>query len=250
MMENQSHAGTLGSQRRAVGFVGTDLAVEAAARWEGTTAKGRAHGVERGLMDFGDGGEVAGVAAEVSSVPDLPSPLQQWVRSGALAKALRTRARRRRRGSPVPRRRAASPSAWFIVFSSSRFRKRDRVVESGTLRSRNPPRNSPCSRSRTAVSRKVPSGYHIQQRRASNCGGGNGCWLKGVRYRSRIAGATSSATRANGRRPTSALVPPAFAANPIAIARSIKIVAAPLFGAKDVNRANFRLAHFRLWTCW
>ncbi len=44
MSENQTHAGTLGSQRRAVGSTGTDLAVEAAARWEGATAEGPAHG--------------------------------------------------------------------------------------------------------------------------------------------------------------------------------------------------------------
>ena len=76
MSENQTHdAGTLGSQRRAVGFVGTDLAVEAAARWERAAAEGPARGVERGVVDFGHGGAVAGVAAEVSSVPDLPSPL-------------------------------------------------------------------------------------------------------------------------------------------------------------------------------
>lgn len=74
-MKNQTHAWTLGSQRRAVGFVGTDLAVEAAARWEGATAEGPARRAERGLVDFGDGGAVAGDAAEVSSVPDLPSPL-------------------------------------------------------------------------------------------------------------------------------------------------------------------------------
>ena len=75
MTRNQTHAWTLGSQRRAVGFVGTDPAVEAAARWEGATAEGPARGVERGVVDSGHGGAVAGVAAEVSSVPDLPSPL-------------------------------------------------------------------------------------------------------------------------------------------------------------------------------
>jgi len=75
LTENQTHAWTLGSQRRAVGFAGTDPAVEAAAGWEGATAEGPAHGVERGVMDFGHGGAVAGDAAEVSSVPDLPSPL-------------------------------------------------------------------------------------------------------------------------------------------------------------------------------
>ena len=74
MTRNQTHAWTLGSQRRAVGFAGTDPAVEAATRWEGATAEGPAHGVERGVVDFGHGGAVAGVAAEVSSVPDLPSP--------------------------------------------------------------------------------------------------------------------------------------------------------------------------------
>jgi transposase len=58
-----------------VGFAGTDPAVEAAARWEGATAEGRAHGAERRVVDFGDGGTVAGDAGEVSSVPDLPSAL-------------------------------------------------------------------------------------------------------------------------------------------------------------------------------
>ena len=57
-----------------MGFVGTDLAVEAAARWEGATAQGPARGVEGGVVDFGDGGAVARIAAEVSSVPNLPSP--------------------------------------------------------------------------------------------------------------------------------------------------------------------------------
>ena len=73
--ENQTHAWTLGSQRRAVGFAGTDPAVEAAARWKRAAAEGPARGVERGLVDFGHGGTVAGVAAEISSVPDLPWPL-------------------------------------------------------------------------------------------------------------------------------------------------------------------------------
>src|SRR3972149_354325 len=74
-MQNQTHAWTLGSQRRAVGFAGTNPAVEAAARWEGATAEGPAHSVERGVVDFGNGGAVAGDAAEISSVPDLPPPL-------------------------------------------------------------------------------------------------------------------------------------------------------------------------------
>src|SRR3990172_13208931 len=74
-MANQTHAWTLGSQRRAVGFVGTDLAVEAAAGWEGAPAEGPPRGVERGVVDFGNGGAVAGDAGEVSSVPDLPSAL-------------------------------------------------------------------------------------------------------------------------------------------------------------------------------
>src|SRR3990172_3350174 len=74
-MQNQTHAWTLGSQRRAVGFAGTNPAVEAAAGWEGATAEGPAHSVERGVVDFGNGGAVAGDAAEISSVPDLPPPL-------------------------------------------------------------------------------------------------------------------------------------------------------------------------------
>ena len=75
MTANQTHAWTLGSQRRAVGFVGTDLAVEATARQEGAPAPGPARGVARGLMDMGHGGAVAGDAGEVSSLPDLPSAL-------------------------------------------------------------------------------------------------------------------------------------------------------------------------------
>ena len=75
MSGNQTHAWTLGSQRRAVGFAGTDSAFEAAARWERATAKGPARGVERGLVDFRHRSAVAGDAGEVSSVPDLPSPL-------------------------------------------------------------------------------------------------------------------------------------------------------------------------------
>ena len=58
-----------------MGFVGTDLAVEAAARWEGATSQGPARGVERGFMDFGYGGAVAGDAGKISFLPDLPSPL-------------------------------------------------------------------------------------------------------------------------------------------------------------------------------
>ena len=75
MSENQTHAWTLGSQRRAVGFAGTDLAVEAATGWERAAAEGPAHRAERGLVDFGHGGAVAGDAGEVSSLSDLPSPL-------------------------------------------------------------------------------------------------------------------------------------------------------------------------------
>ena len=74
-MKNQTYAWTLGSQRRAVGFAGTDPTLEAAARWEGATAEGRAHGAERGVMDFGHRGTMAGDAGEVSSLPDLPSAL-------------------------------------------------------------------------------------------------------------------------------------------------------------------------------
>jgi transposase len=58
-----------------MGLAGTDSAGEAAARWERTTAEGSASSAERGLMDSGYGGTVAGVAEEISSVPDLPSPL-------------------------------------------------------------------------------------------------------------------------------------------------------------------------------
>ena len=53
-----------------MGFVGTDPAVEAAARWKGATAEGGAHGAERRVVDFRDEGTV-----NISSVPDLPSPL-------------------------------------------------------------------------------------------------------------------------------------------------------------------------------
>jgi len=74
LTENQTHdAWTLGSQRRAVGFAGTDPAFEAAAGWKRATAEGPARRVERGVVDFGHGGAVAGDAGEVSSVPDLPS---------------------------------------------------------------------------------------------------------------------------------------------------------------------------------
>ncbi len=75
MSENQTHAWTLGSQRRAVGFAGTDPAVEAASGWERAAAEGPACRAERGFMDFGHGGAVAGDAGEVSSLPDLPSAL-------------------------------------------------------------------------------------------------------------------------------------------------------------------------------
>ena len=75
MTRNQTHAWTLGTQRRAVGFVGTDPAVGAAARWKGATAEGRARGAERRVVDFRNGGTVAGDTGKISSVPDLPSPL-------------------------------------------------------------------------------------------------------------------------------------------------------------------------------
>lgn len=58
-----------------MGFAGTDSAAEASARWERAPAGGYAISAERGVMDFGNGGAVAGVAKEISSVPDLPSPV-------------------------------------------------------------------------------------------------------------------------------------------------------------------------------
>ena len=74
-MNKRTHAWTLGSQRRAVGFAGTDPAVEAAARWERATAERRARGAERGFVNFGHGGTVTGDAGEVPSLSDLPSAL-------------------------------------------------------------------------------------------------------------------------------------------------------------------------------
>jgi transposase len=82
LTRNQTHAWTLGTQRRAVGYVGTDPAVEAAARWEGAPPEGPARGVERGLMDFRHWGAVAGDAAEISTVPNLPSALSAVGRFG------------------------------------------------------------------------------------------------------------------------------------------------------------------------
>lgn len=58
-----------------MGFARTDPAIEAAARWEGATAERRARRAERGVMDSGHGGAVAGDAGEVSSLSDLPSAL-------------------------------------------------------------------------------------------------------------------------------------------------------------------------------
>ena len=108
MTRNQSHAWTLGSQRRAVGFTGTDPAVEeAATRWEGATAEGPAHCVERGVVDFGYGGAVAGVAAEVSSVPDLPSPLSAVGAFGGAGEGVADA------GAPVAGRRPTEPGGSF-----------------------------------------------------------------------------------------------------------------------------------------
>ena len=70
-----------------MGFDGTNFAVGATVGWEGATAEGPTRGVERSFMDFGHGGAVAGVAEEVSSVPDLPSALSAM---GALLGALAT----------------------------------------------------------------------------------------------------------------------------------------------------------------
>ncbi len=58
-----------------MGFAGTDPTATAEARWKRAAAEGPARSVERGVVDFGHGGTVAGVAEEVSSVPDLPSPV-------------------------------------------------------------------------------------------------------------------------------------------------------------------------------
>ena len=74
-MNKRTHAWTLGSERRAVGFAGTDPAVEAAARWKRTPTERRACRAERGLVDFGHRGVAAGDAEEVSSLSDLPAAL-------------------------------------------------------------------------------------------------------------------------------------------------------------------------------
>ena len=96
LTRNQTHAWTLGSQRRAVGFVGTDPAVEAATRWEGATAQGPAHGVARGVMDFGHGAQWRELPPKYPPYQTCHRRFQQWVRSGALAKALRKLAQRLR----------------------------------------------------------------------------------------------------------------------------------------------------------
>ena len=90
-----------------MGFAGTDPAVEAAARWEGEAAEGSAHGVERGVVDSGHGGAVAGVAAEVSSVPDLPSPLSAVGAFGGVGEGVAEA------GAPVAGRRPTEPGGSF-----------------------------------------------------------------------------------------------------------------------------------------
>ena len=75
MKQNHRDAWTLGGERSAVESLGADSAAAAATRWEGETVGGYPSGAEWGVMDFGDGGAVAGVAKQVASLPDLSSPV-------------------------------------------------------------------------------------------------------------------------------------------------------------------------------
>ncbi len=67
---------------------GADSAAAAAARWEGETAGGYPSSAEWGVMDLGDGGAVAGVAEQVSSLPDLPSPVPAVGAFGSVGEGL------------------------------------------------------------------------------------------------------------------------------------------------------------------
>ena len=67
---------------------GADSAAAAAARWEGETVGGYPSGAEWGVMDLGDGSAVAGVAEQVSSLPDLPSPVPAVGAFGSVGEGL------------------------------------------------------------------------------------------------------------------------------------------------------------------
>jgi hypothetical protein len=71
-----------------MGDCGAVVAVSAAGRRAGLSAGRHAGGAERRTVDSAHRGAVAGVAGEVSAVPDR-ARAQQWVRSGQLEKALR-----------------------------------------------------------------------------------------------------------------------------------------------------------------
>ena len=88
MKQNHRDAWTLGGERSAVESFGADSAAAAAARLEGETVGGYPSGAEWGVMDLGDGSAVAGVAEQVSSLPDLPSPVPAVGAFGSVGEGL------------------------------------------------------------------------------------------------------------------------------------------------------------------
>ena len=72
-MRNQSDERALGGKRFTVGSIVADSGAEATGRWERAPAGGYASGAERGVMDSGDRGAVAGDARQVPAVSNLPS---------------------------------------------------------------------------------------------------------------------------------------------------------------------------------
>lgn len=85
----KSDARTLGGERCGVVRLGADSAAVTAQGRAGASLARYTGNVEWRVVDIGDRSAVARAAPQVSSVPDVPSPGQQWVREGKLEKILR-----------------------------------------------------------------------------------------------------------------------------------------------------------------
>src|ERR1700739_747728 len=79
----------MGTQQCPVASDRTDLATEATLAWSRSSVAGHASVAQRNPVGLGYGGAVARATREISAVPDLPPPLQQWVREGRLEPILR-----------------------------------------------------------------------------------------------------------------------------------------------------------------
>jgi hypothetical protein len=82
----EGHARALGTERRPMGTDRTDLATETTTRRSRSSMAGHTSCAERSAVDLRYRCTVAGTAEEVSTVPDLPSPLSA-VGSGGKARA-------------------------------------------------------------------------------------------------------------------------------------------------------------------